>query len=47
LLFEVTPADPLTLAMVAAILLGVTLIAAAVPAKRALRIDPLQALRET
>ena len=47
LLFEVTPADPLTFAGVATILMGVTLVAAAVPAARALRIDPLQALRDT
>ena len=47
LLFEVTPTDPATFAAVAAILLIVTAIAAAVPADRATRIDPLQALRET
>jgi predicted permease len=47
LLFEVTPTDPVTLGAVAAILLSVTVIAAAVPAARATRIDPLQALRET
>jgi len=47
LLFEVTASDPLTLGAVAAILLAVTLVAAAVPAARATRIDPLQALRES
>ena len=47
LLFEVTPTDPATLGAVAAILLAVTVIAAAVPAARATRIDPLQALRES
>ena len=47
LLFEVTLTDPATFAAVAAILLIVTAIAAAVPADRATRIDPLQALRET
>ena len=47
LLFEVKPADPFTLGAVAVILLVVALVAAAVPAARALRIDPLQALRET
>src|SRR5918993_5242329 len=47
LVFEVTPTDPLTLGAVAAVLLSVTVVAAAVPAARATRIDPLQALRET
>ena len=47
LLFEVKPADPFTLGAVAVILLVVALVAAAVPAARALRIDPLRALRET
>jgi ABC-type antimicrobial peptide transport system permease subunit len=47
LLFEVTPTDPVTLAAVAAILMVVTVIAAAMPAARATRIDPLQALRES
>ena len=46
LLFEVTPTDPPTLAAVAAILLGVTVIAAAIPAARATRINPVDALRE-
>jgi putative ABC transport system permease protein len=47
LLFEVTPTDPPTLAAVAAILLAVTVLAAAIPAARATRISPLEALRET
>jgi predicted permease len=47
LLFEVTPTDPPTLAAVAVILLTVTVLAAAVPAVRATRISPLEALRET
>jgi putative ABC transport system permease protein len=46
LLFEVTPTDPPTLAAVAVILLGVTVIAAAIPAARATRINPVEALRE-
>jgi predicted permease len=46
LLFEVTPTDPPTLAAVAAILLAVTVLAAAIPAARATRISPLEALRE-
>jgi len=45
LLFEVTPADPLTFAVVCA-LLGLSAFAACyVPARRATRIDPLIALR--
>jgi putative ABC transport system permease protein len=47
LLFEVTPTDPPTLAAVAAILLALTVIAAAIPAARATRISPLEALRES
>jgi len=45
LLFEVTPADPLTLASVAVVLLGVAAIACYIPAFRVTRADPLAALR--
>jgi ABC-type antimicrobial peptide transport system permease subunit len=38
--------DPLLLGSVAAGLLLVTLLAAAIPARRAARIDPIQALRQ-
>jgi putative ABC transport system permease protein len=46
LLFEISPVDPITLAAVALILFAVTVVASALPATRAVRIDPLQALRE-
>jgi putative ABC transport system permease protein len=45
LLFEVTPTDPATLATVAAVVLAVSVLAAALPARRATTIDPLTALR--
>jgi putative ABC transport system permease protein len=44
-LYEVQPNDPLTLAFVALILLGVAVVACAIPARRAGRIDPVIALR--
>jgi putative ABC transport system permease protein len=44
-LFEVSPTDPLTLAAVSALVLGVTLAASYVPARRASKVDPMTALR--
>ena len=44
-LYQVSPADPITLAAVAAILLGTTLLACFVPARRAMRVDPAITLR--
>jgi putative ABC transport system permease protein len=44
-LFGVQPHDPATLAGVAIVFLGVALLAAYVPARRATRIDPIAALR--
>jgi ABC-type antimicrobial peptide transport system permease subunit len=45
LLFQVSAIDPLTLAGVCVLLLGVATLAAYLPARRAARIDPLEALR--
>jgi len=46
LLFGVRPFDPLTLAVVAAVFITVALAAIYVPARRAIRVDPLQTLRQ-
>ena len=45
MLFEVQPADPLTLAAALALVAGVTWLAGFLPARRATRIDPLAAIR--
>jgi ABC-type lipoprotein release transport system permease subunit len=45
LLYEVTPGDPMTFAMVCTVLAVVASVAALVPARRAANVDPATVLR--
>ncbi len=45
LVYQVSTTDPLTLAVTAAVLIGATVLASWIPARRATRIDPAVALR--
>jgi ABC-type antimicrobial peptide transport system permease subunit len=45
LLFEIDPTDPITFGAVAVVLVSAALVACWLPARRASRVDPLQALR--
>jgi putative ABC transport system permease protein len=47
LLFGIPPSDPLTIGLVVAFLGAVAMIASLVPARRAARVDPVEALRQT
>jgi ABC-type antimicrobial peptide transport system permease subunit len=46
LLFGVSPTDPTTYFLVAGVILGIALLACLVPAQRAMRVDPLVAIRD-
>jgi len=46
LLFQVSAKDPVTFVSVAIVLIGVSLLATYLPARRAARIEPSHALRE-
>ena len=45
LLYDVTPSDPAAFIVVATLLIGVVFLACYIPARRAMRVDPMDALR--
>src|SRR5262249_58091438 len=47
LLVDVSPSDPLTLVLVAILLAGVGMLASFIPARRAMRVEPLKALKRS